>query len=231
MEHYFVDPFATLIHVLAQDMNGNFGLSIILITLLIRTAIVPLMLKQYKNQQIMKEKMEYLKPEMDEVQEKLKTEKNPEIKQELQKELFGLYRKHGVNPIAGMGCLPLLIQMPILMGFYFAIRGSEEIATHSFLWFSLGSPDLLLIMIAGIVYYFQSKVTQSSLPLVQQKQMRFMVYLSPIMIIIVSISAPAALPLYWSVGGLFLIVQLLVAQKLYNKKDSLNNVTPASDTN
>lgn len=228
MQQYFVDPFTTLIHVFAQYMNGNFGLSIILITLLIRMALVPLMLRQYKNQQIMKEKMELLKPEMNEVQEKLKTEQDPEKKQVLQKELFGLYKKHGVNPITGMGCLPLLIQMPILMAFYFAIRGSEEIGTHSFLWFSLGSPDIWLIMIAGIIYYFQSKVTQSSLPLEQQKQMKFMVYLSPIMIILISLNAPAALPLYWSVGGLFLIAQIRLAQKLYNKEDKLTTITPPS---
>lgn len=228
MQQYFVDPFTTLIHVFAQYMNGNFGLSIILITLLIRMALVPLMLRQYKNQQIMKEKMELLKPEMNEVQQKLKTEQDPEKKQVLQKELFGLYKKHGVNPITGMGCLPLLIQMPILMAFYFAIRGSEEIGTHSFLWFSLGSPDIWLIMIAGIIYYFQSKVTQSSLPLEQQKQMKFMVYLSPIMIILISLNAPAALPLYWSVGGLFLIAQIRLAQKLYNKEDKLTTITPPS---
>ena len=106
------------------------------------------MLKQYKTQANMKEKMDLLKPEMDEIQKKLKTAKDPKKQQELQKEMMGLYQKHGVNPL-NMGCLPLLIQMPILMAFYYAIRDSHEIATHSFLWFNLGQPDIWLTALAG----------------------------------------------------------------------------------
>ncbi|ETI67923.1 membrane protein insertase YidC [Neobacillus vireti] len=214
---FLVHPLWIFIRSVAELFNGNYGLAIILVTVIIRLILMPLMLKQYKNQMGMKEKMDVLKPEMDAVQKKMKTEKDPKKKQELQAEMMGLYKKHGVNPL-NMGCLPLLIQMPILTAFYYAIRGSQEIAHHKFLWFSLGHPDIAITIIAGIIYYFQFKVSQSNMPTAQQQQMKYMGLLSPLMIVMFSFSAPAALPLYWVVGGLFLTVQTLISRKLYQTK-------------
>ncbi|MBS4216042.1 MULTISPECIES: membrane protein insertase YidC [Neobacillus] len=214
---YFVEPFAKIIHFFAEVFSGNYGLAIIFVTLIIRLVLMPLMLRQYKNQMHMKEKMDALKPEMDAIQKKMKAEKDPKKKQELQAEMMGLYQKHGVNPL-NMGCLPILIQMPILTGFYYAIRGSQEIASHKFLWFSLGHPDIVITIIAGIIYYFQFRVSQSTMPEQQRQQMKFMGLMSPLMIVMFSFSAPAALPLYWVVGGTFLTVQTLISQKLYAKK-------------
>lgn len=215
--HYFVGPFSFIIKSTADLFNGNYGLAIIIVTLVIRLALMPLMLKQYKNQMHMKEKMDALKPEMDVIQKKMKAEKDPKKKQELQAEMMGLYQKHGVNPL-NMGCLPILIQMPILTAFYYAIRSSKDIATHQFLWFSLGKPDIVLTIIAGLVYYFQFKISQSSMPKQQQDQMKFMGLLSPLMIVMFSFSAPAALPLYWVVGGTFLTIQTYIGHKLYRKQ-------------
>lgn len=215
--HYLVEPFISAIHGLAGILGGNFGLSIIVVTLLIRLALMPLMLRQYKNQMGMKEKMDVLKPEMDAIQKKMKAEKDPKKKQELQQEMMGLYQKHGVNPL-NMGCLPILIQMPILTGFYYAIRGNAEIASHSFLWFSLGKPDIAITILAGLIYYLQFKVSQSSMPAQQQEQMKYMGLLSPIMIVMFSLKAPAALPLYWAVGGTFLTIQTLISRRLYQSK-------------
>jgi len=214
---YFVHPFSSIIHATAQLFNGNYGLAIIIVTLIIRLALMPLMLRQYKNQMAMKEKMDGLKPEMDSIQKKMKAEKDPKKKQELQQEMMGLYQKHGVNPL-NMGCLPILIQMPILTAFYYAIRSSTEIATHKFLWFSLGHPDIVITLIAGLVYYFQFRASQSNMPTAQQQQMKFMGLMSPIMIMMFSFSAPAALPLYWVVGGTFLTIQTVISKKLYQTK-------------
>jgi YidC/Oxa1 family membrane protein insertase len=217
LHKYFVEPFSISIHYIAELFDGNYGLSIILVTLIIRLVLMPLMLKQYKNQMAMKEKMDVLKPEMDVIQAKMKAEKDPKIKQELQAEMMGLYKKHGVNPL-NMGCLPILIQMPILTGFYYAIRGSEEIKTHEFLWFSLGHPDIIITILAGVIYYFQFKVSQTNMPSAQAEQMKYMGLLSPLMIVMFSFSAPAALPLYWVFGGLFLIVQTMISHSLYQTK-------------
>lgn len=211
---YFVEPFTVTIHFIAEFFNGSYGLSIILVTFIIRLVLMPFMLKQYKNQMNMKEKMDVLKPEMEDIQKRMKEEKDPKKKQQLQQEMMGLYQKHGVNPL-NMGCLPILIQMPILTGFYYAIRSSEEIATHRFLWFSLGDPDIIITIIAGVIYYFQFRASQTNMPTTQQQQMKFMGLLSPIMIVMFSINAPAALPLYWAVGGTFLILQTWLSRKLY----------------
>ena len=135
--------------------------------------------------------MEGIKPELTEIQAKLKSTKDQKEQQKLQQEMFGLYKKHGVNPLA-MGCLPMLIQMPILMGLYYAISNSTEIASHSFLWFNLGHSDIWITLIAGVVYYLQFKVSQSNLTTDQQKQMKMMGLLSPIMIVMFSLNAPSA---------------------------------------
>lgn len=212
---YFVDPFAGLIRGIADLFNGNYGLSIIIITLMIRLLLMPLMLRQYKNQQSLKEKMDLMKPEMEAIQKKLKSAKNQAEQQRLQQEMLGLYKKYNVNPLQ-MGCLPILIQMPILMGFYYAIIRSKEIASHSFLWFSLGQPDLLLTAIAGLVYYIQFKVSMRNMPEASREQMKYMGLISPVMIVFISLNAPAALPLYWTVGGMFLIFQTMIGRKLYS---------------
>jgi YidC/Oxa1 family membrane protein insertase len=218
---YLVNPIEKFIYFLAESTGGNYGLAIVLITVLIRLILMPLMLKQYKNQQGMKAKMEKLKPEMQIIQNKIKEAKDKTEQQELQQELFGLYRKHNVNPLS-IGCLPLIIQMPILMGLYYAISGSKDIATHSFLWFNLGHPDLFITLAAGVIYYLQFKVSQKNIAPEQQKQMAMMAWLSPVMIIMVSFNAPAALPLYWCVGGLFLIGQTILGQQIYKKKEDVS---------
>ncbi len=100
--------------------------------------------------------------------------------------------------------------------------GSKEIASHTFLWFNLGHTDIWITLIAGVVYYFQFKVSQSTMPTAQQQQMKMMGLLSPIMIVVFSFSAPAALPLYWTVGGIFLILQTIISSKIYANKSKSN---------
>ncbi|MBP3041118.1 membrane protein insertase YidC [Bacillaceae bacterium Marseille-Q3522] len=215
-QNLVVNPISYIIQGIANLFHDNYGISIILITLLIRLLLMPLMLRQYHRQQEMKEKMEVLKPEMEVIQKKLKKATNKSEQQKLQQELMGVYQKHGVNPL-NIGCLPIIIQMPILMGLYYAIRGSHEIASHTFLWFNLGKPDIWITAIAGLIYFLQFKVSQAQLTEDQQKQMRFMGLISPIMIVMFSFSSPAALPLYWTVGGTFLIFQTVISRKLYER--------------
>ncbi|WP_408021578.1 membrane protein insertase YidC [Siminovitchia acidinfaciens] len=212
----FVRPFAWLIHEIGTVLGGNFGLALIIITLLIRLILMPFMLKTYKNQQLMKVKMDKLKPEMEEIQKRSKQVKTKEEQQKVQMEMMELYKKHEVNPL-NMGCLPMLIQMPILMGLYYAIRSSTEIASHTFLWFNLGHSDLFMTIIAGLVYLVQAQVSLSTVPEAQKNQMRLFSFISPFMIVFISLNAPAALPLYWAVGGIFLIIQTWIGRKYYKQ--------------
>ncbi|MBB5174177.1 membrane protein insertase YidC [Texcoconibacillus texcoconensis] len=222
--HYVVYPFSFLIKYFASLFNGNYGLSIVLMTLLIRIAIMPLMLKQFKMQMFMKEKMTVIKPEMDELREKYKNDKTSDAKRQMQKEMMELYQKHNFNPMASMGgCLPMFIQLPIMIGFYYAIMRTPEIAEHTFLWFNLGESDIVLPFIAAFVYLVQFKISQQNMDIgneQQKQQMAVMGYMMPLFMGFISFNVAAALPLYWSVGGLFLIGQTLLFRWIVKPKTS-----------
>jgi len=211
---YIVNPFVILIHAIGSFFNENYGLAIIIITLIVRLLLFPLMLSSYKKQQAMRIKMEKVKPEMEQLQKRLKEAKSSEEQRNLQQEMMLLYKKHDINPFA-MGCLPMIIQIPIWMGLYYAINVSEDISTHSFLWFNLGEPNIIMAVLAGIAYFFQFKVSLIGIPPEQQGQMKFIGLLSPIFILVISFSTPAALPLYWTISGLFLIGQTYLLKKMY----------------
>lgn len=218
-QQYFVYPFSVVLKTVAGWFQGNYGLSIITVTFILRLVLMPLMLKQTKSQMQLKDKMAVVQPEMKIIQDKLTNATKAEDKARLQQELLELYKKHNVNPLASLsGCLPLLLQMPILMGFYYAIRNSPEMATHSFLWFNLGQPDFVLAACAALVYFLQFKLTLIGIPEEQKKKMAIMGYISPLMMGFFSLTAPAALPLYWVVGGCFLMLQTVISKKLYTVK-------------
>jgi len=211
----FVKPMNVTLNYLGNEFfNGNYGLAIIAITLIIRFILLPFMLRTYKSQSMMKVKMDIVRPMMEDIQARMKTAQTQEEKQKIQNEMMALYREHGINPL-NMGCLPMLIQMPIIMGLYFAILYSEDVTTHTFLWFDLGTPDILMTIIAGGVYFLQAKVSMWTVAESQQAQMKWMMYFSPIMIMIISFTSMAALPLYWSVSGAFLIIQTIIGRKYF----------------
>lgn len=217
--HYFIYPFSMLIKFFANAFHGDYGLSIVLVTFIIRLAIMPLMMNQTKKQMTMKEKMAVLQPELNALKEKYKNNVSAEAKKQQQVEMMQLYQKHQFNPL-NMGCLPMLLQWPITLAFYYAIRRTPEIAAHDFLWFSLGKPDMILPFIAAAVYYVQFRVSQSISAQYQQNQnsqLAFIGLLSPIMMGVFSFAMPAALPLYWAVGGIFIIVQTIILNKMYAK--------------
>lgn len=198
---YIVYPLSWLITTTAEMLGGSYGLGIVIVTIIIRLAILPLMIKQTKNSKA----MQVLQPEMQKLREKYSS-KDAKTQQQLQQEMMQLFQKHGVNPLAG--CFPLLIQMPILIGFYQAIIRTEEIANHTFLWLYLGKPDplFLLPIIAGLTTFLQQKMIMAGME-GQNPQMQMMLYIMPVMILIFAINFPAALSLYWVVGNIFMIVQ------------------------
>ncbi|WP_338113596.1 YidC/Oxa1 family membrane protein insertase [Oceanobacillus jeddahense] len=90
---------------------------------------------------------------------------------------------------------------------------TPEIAEQSFLWFSLGETDLLFVAFAVLIYYLQARVSFIGLEESQRKQMAIMSFISPIMIAVISLNVPSALPLYWAVSGIFMIIQTLIIKK------------------
>ncbi|MEC3608348.1 YidC family membrane integrase SpoIIIJ [Bacillus glycinifermentans] len=198
---YIVYPLSQLITYVARMTNNNFGLAIIIVTILIRLLILPLMIKQMKSTKA----MQAIQPEMQKLREKYSS-KDQKTQQKLQQETMALMQKHGVNPLAG--CFPIIIQMPILIGFYHAIMRTREIAEHSFLWFDLGERDpyFILPILAGVFTFIQQKLMMAG-NAQQNPQMAMMLWLMPIMIVVFAINFPAALSLYWVVGNLFMIAQ------------------------
>ncbi|WNS75503.1 YidC family membrane integrase SpoIIIJ [Bacillus sp. DTU_2020_1000418_1_SI_GHA_SEK_038] len=198
---YIVYPLSLFIIKVAEFAGGSFGLSIIIVTIIIRLFMLPLMIKQTKSSKA----MQALQPEMAKLKEKYSS-KDQKTQQKLQQETMALFQQHGVNPLAG--CFPLIVQMPVLIGFYHAISRTREISDHNFLWFDLGSPDpiYLLPLIAGVTTFIQQKMMMAGTAN-QNPQMAMMLWLMPIMIVVFAINFPAALSLYWVVGNIFMIVQ------------------------
>lgn len=212
--HYIVFPLSYLIQHIATIFNGSYGVAIIVITLVIRLALLPLMMRQAKSQQGTRVIMNAMKPEMDALKKKYEGKNDPADKQKLSQETMELYKKHKFNPL-NIGCLPMLIQLPILSGIYTAIRLTPELSSHSFLWFKLGAPDYVLAVVVAVIYLIQAKVSQANMAPEQRKQFAIMGYLSPLMMAFFSLTAPAAMPLYWTVGGSFLVLQTLLFRKMY----------------
>lgn len=203
---YFVYPLSWLIIYFADLFNENFGLSIILVTVIIRTALLPLNIKQLRSSKAMQD----IQPELKELQQKYSS-KDANTQQKLQQETMALFQKHGVNPLAG--CLPIFVQMPILLAIYHAIMRTDAIDGHSFLWFPLDEKDFILPFIAGITTFLQQKLMMGGSPAANNPQMTVMLYMMPIMITVFAFMFPAALALYWVIGNLFMIAQTIFIRK------------------
>jgi YidC/Oxa1 family membrane protein insertase len=201
---YFVYPLSWMITTIAESLDGLYGVSIIIVTLLVRFALLPLMIKQTKSTKA----MQAINPELQKLREKYSS-KDAATQQKLQQEQMLLFQKHGVNPVAG--CLPLLIQMPILIGFYHAIMRTTEISQHSFLWFDLGDKDpfYILPIIVFVTQYLSLKISMVG-PAADNAQMKIMLYVMPIIILIFSLNVPSALTLYWVIGNIFTVFQTML---------------------
>lgn len=204
---YFVYPMSLFITFFA-DLLKNYGLAIIVVTLIVRLLLLPLMVKQIRSSIA----MQAIQPEMEKLQKKYSS-KDQRTQQKLQEETMALFQKHGVNPLAG--CLPILVQMPILIAMYQAIMRTEAIKEETFLWFQLGASDpyYILPIIAGLATYFQQRLMMADNPAGQNPQMTMMLYMMPIMITVFAFILPSALALYWVVGNLFMVAQTVFVRK------------------
>lgn len=211
----FVEPFVHLIKFFASFFGNSYGIGIIIVTLCVRLIVMPFMLRSFKGQKKMQFKMKQLKPQIDEINKKMKSAKDETEKAQYSQEMMALYKDNDVNPL-NMGCLPMLIQMPILMALYFAIYNNDTLASHNFAWFNLGTPDIYMALIAGGLYLLQAYLSTRYLPDESNNQMKYIMYISPIMIFIVSLNMPAALPLYWSASAIVLIIQQYISNKYFN---------------
>ena len=177
---------------------ANYGIAIILMTILVKALMYPLTAKQVRSMKAMQE----LQPALKKLQKDYKN--NPQL---LQQKMAELYKEAGVNPLAG--CLPLLIQMPILMGVYYCLYGYSYSGDPTFLWLtSLSDTDPLYVLpiLSALTTYIQQKQTMASNGQDNQ-QMKIMSYMMPLFIGWISLSFPSGLVVYWVTMNLCQIAQ------------------------
>ncbi|MDY4510309.1 membrane protein insertase YidC [Streptococcus hyovaginalis] len=203
-------PMEKVIQYFANDLGLGFGLGIIAVTIIVRIIILPLGLYQAQKAAYQSEKMAYLKPYLGPIQERMKTAATQEEKLAAQADFMAAQRQYGVSMFGGIGCLPLLIQMPFFSALYFAARYTNGIQGSQFLWFALDKPDLLLTAIIAALYFFQSWLSMKAVPEEQRAQMKSMMYSMPLMMAFFGFSSPAGVSLYWFIGGFFAIAQQLI---------------------
>jgi YidC/Oxa1 family membrane protein insertase len=182
---------------------ANWGWSIIILTVIINLALLPLRITQMKSAL----KMQKLQPQMKQIQEKYKKYKlNDPRRSEQNKEVQALYKEHNVNPASG--CFPLLIQMPFLFAFYKMLAIAIELRHAPWLWITdLAAPDHWFILPIGIVLstlFVQKMTPAAGMDPAQQKMFTFMM---PIFLGFMSWSLASGLSLYWTVGNVIAIGQ------------------------
>lgn len=200
------------LHILFSGLGSkwSWGLAIIFLTILVRTAIWPLYAKSTRSMK----RMAKLQPEMTKLKEKYSDDPN-----RMNQEMMKLYRTYGVNPLGG--CLPMLIQMPIFFGFYRMLQYAVELRHQGFLWVDdLSQPDTLAtiagvpINLLPIVMAITSFAQMAMTPATGDKTQRRMMMMMPFMFFFFCYSFASALALYWTTTNLFSIFQTWITNKL-----------------
>ncbi|WP_294835878.1 membrane protein insertase YidC [uncultured Lactobacillus sp.] len=198
--------------------NGA-GWAIILMTLVVRMILLPLMLNQQKKSTTQQEKMSRLQPQMKLIQD---TMKRKDLNQDQQMTLAGwqreLYSKNHLSLTGGMGCLPLIIQFPIMIGIYDAVMYSKSLASSSFFGISLSSRSISVTILATIFAFAQGYLSLVGIPQEQKKQMQSMMLMNPIMTLFICLSVSGSVALYWAAGNFFSIVQQLLVTYIITPK-------------
>lgn len=231
-------PLGALLHLI-YNMVGNYGVAIILFTIVVKVILLPLTFKQLQSTKAMND----IQPELKKLQEKYKNDKTT-----LNEKTMSLYKEHSINPMAG--CLPLLIQLPILFGLFAALRAPIEyvfagdaaaaaVATSApFLWMAnLLDPDVLTVpfslpllgnkipwilpIIAAVTTYFSMVMSAGKQKGGTQPQsMKTMSIMMPFMILFWGVGFPAGLTLYWAVSNVFQMVQQYFLNHRSNVKEA-----------
>jgi len=216
----FVNPLINALIILSNLLFNNFGLAIIVFTLLMRLATMPLTLRQIHSTRA----MSALQPKIQEMQKKYK---DPKRRQE---ETMKLYRQAGVNPL---GCLlPMVVQMPIWFALYGALRitvgGTPESVVslaerlypwgfiesavpleNRFLWLDLGQPDrslILALLVFASTYVQQKLSTVPSTDPQKQAQAQMMNWMMPLMFAWFTLGVPSGLAVYWAMSNIAAVI-------------------------
>lgn len=214
------------------NMVNNYGLAIIMLTAVVNIITYPLTRRQLQASK----KMQDIQPELKRIQEKYKNDK-----EKLNQVTMEFMRENKVNPLGG--CLPLLVQFPILIAVFQLLREPELITKTTtnfspfFLFWDLtkSDPYYILPIMAAAATFFQQRLV------ITDPKQKMMLYIFPVMIMVISVSFPAGLVLYWFTNSIFSIGNHFIMRKSDNKKVESETKkkkieiekikeTPASDT-
>ena len=195
---------------LSQILGNSLGWAIIVITFIVRLVLMPIMIKQSKNATVQQEKIAHIKPLMEDITKRQKEATSDAERMAINQEMMQLYRDNNISMTGGIGCLPLLIQMPIFAALYAAIQYSPELSRSYFYGINLGQRSFTLVALSFVVYALQGWLSTLGVPEAQRAQMRQMMIISPLMITFMTYISPAGLGLYFFVGGIFACIQTLI---------------------
>lgn len=234
---YLYTPILNLLVFIYDSIVADFGVSIILLTIVIRLVLLPIFYKSAKDQTI----LQHIAPKIRDVQKKHKENKEEQVKQ-----MMAIYKEHRVNPFSSI--ILLLIQLPVLFALYRVFMdgvpeaGSELLYTFvhvpsvindTFLGIiKLDAPNLILVFITAVAQFIQSWLLmrvskqkrdvggQSNEALVAAERIsRKMIYFMPIITAVILFQLPAAIALYWFTTSAFSVVQQLFINKIIRKKN------------
>ncbi len=196
----------------SYSLTHSWGLAIVLGTFFVKMILFPLSIKQYQSM----DKMKKIQPMQKELQEKYKN--NPE---EYQKKVFELYKKENANPFSG--CLPMLIQLPVFIGFYWILSDPKFgiislMKDSSFLWFNLHDKnDLIIAFLSAITTFWQQKISTVSTNAEQNQQ--FLLYIMPVFLGYITWTFNTALGLYWVTSNVVSIAQQYFINEFFIVKE------------
>ena len=189
------------------EFTHNYGVTIILLTMLIKLMFVPLQYKSYKSMK----QMQVIQPKVLAIQNKFKDDR-----ERLNKELIKLYKDHRVNPVGG--CLPMVLQMPVFVALFNILYMTIDLRQAPFmLWIkdlSVQDPYYVLPIIMGATMVIQQKITPTTMDPTQAKIMLFL----PVFMTFLFVNFPAGLVLYWLTNNTLTITQQVVTERLFGKK-------------
>jgi len=206
----------------------DLGIAIILTTLLIRFILYPLFHTGAKQQML----MQRIQPKVKKIQEMHKGDT-----QKQSQALMELYKEHGVNPFSSI--ILLIIQIPIMLAFYWVVRSGFGVAQFSNLYsfvsqpqtinglflglVNLTKPNFILILLAALAQYFQARLAiyrapAGNVPSTAEKMARQMAFIAPLMTIAIFYNLPSAIGLYWLVSSLFSVIQQYFINQHLQKK-------------
>ena len=213
---FFVKPLAYFLLSMGKLVK-NYGVSVIIISLIIRLLAFPLTRKTAMQSELMKK----AQPELNKLQKKYENKKDQESVLKQNQEMMAIYKKYNINPMAG--CLFAFIQLPIFIAFFEAVQRTPVIFEDKFLGLQLGTTPsvgitsttfyayVLLILIIGVSTFFSFKMNTASSQ--QDPNMKMMPTMMTGMIILTGLFMPSGLGIYWVTSNLFTIGQNILVKR------------------